>query len=143
MKLHIDFLIVARNKLDLREKFSAPPPPPMGNDVVTGLFYGREPRVSTKEHYAYHIRVKQAYTAVLAGIELVIVLAAIGISLVPGSGTGGPVVTFSAMPRIIWLIAPLFTAAMTMFSVTFSSDGHVASTIAWCRNGRVVRVDNH
>ena len=105
----------------------------MGNDFVTGLFYGREPRGSTKEHYAYHIRVKQAYTAVLAGIELVIVLAAIGVSLVPGSGTGGPVVTFSSMPRIIWLIAPLFTAAMTMFSVTFSSDGHVASTIAWCQ----------
>lgn len=105
----------------------------MGNDFVTGLFYGREPKGSTPEHYAYHIRVKQAYTSVLAGIELVIVLAAIGVSLVPGAGTGGPVVTFSSMPRIIWLILPLFVAPFTMYSVTFSSDGHVASTIAWCQ----------
>jgi hypothetical protein len=105
----------------------------MGNDFVTGLFYGREPKDNTPSLYAYHIRVKQAYTSVLAGIELVIVLAAIGVSLVPGSGTGGPVVTFSSMPRIIWLILPLFTAAMTMFSVTFSSDGHYESTIAWCQ----------
>lgn len=129
MNLHIEFSSSLPNKLDLREKvFSL-----MGNDFVTGLFYGREAKGSSVDQYAYHIRVKQAYAAVLAGIELMIVLAAVCVSLVPGSGTGGPVVTFSSMPRIIWLIAPLFTAAMTMFALTFSSDGHISSTIAWCQ----------
>lgn len=105
----------------------------MGNDLVTGLFYGREHKGSTPEQYAYHIRVKQSYTGAIAGIAFVLVLAAVCISLVPGSGTGGPVVTFSAMPRIVWLVAPLFTFAMSMYALPFSSDGHVSLTIAWCQ----------
>jgi hypothetical protein len=104
----------------------------MGQAFVTGLFYGREQKGSTVDRYNYHIAVKQVYLAGLCAIMFLLGLAAIGISLVPGAGTGGPVVTFSSMPRIIWLIVVLATAGFTLVAPYFSSDGNIGLTVSWC-----------
>lgn len=104
----------------------------MGQHFVTGLFYGREQKGSTVHHYNYHIRTKQIYLGALSTIMFILAVAAVCISLVPGAGTGGPVVTFSAMPRIIWLVPVLVTACFTLLAPYFDSEGRTQLTVSWC-----------
>jgi len=103
----------------------------MGNTVGMGLFYGRmhaKQKGMDIPSVDFEIRTKQAYVNTLTWIMMLLAGSAIAISLVPGAGTGGPVVTFSSMPRIIWLMPTVLICAYTLYATGFDSQANVPST---------------
>jgi len=106
----------------------------MGNTLGLGLFYGRGNfRLNNRDmpNIDFELRTKQVYVSILTWIMIILSISAVAVSLVPGAGTGGPVVTFSAMPRIIWLIPTIAVCAFTLVAVMFDSTGNVGSTSSW------------
>lgn len=108
----------------------------MNSDFVMGLFYGpgyfkkgETPLIVIDDH----IRTKQMYAAGLAGINFLLSVLSLSISLVPGAALGGGPggVVFATLPQTIWQIPVLVVTMMALLSVYFDSNNNMPSTASW------------
>lgn len=81
------------------------------------------------------IRTKQVYTAALIWVNLLLSLTSLFVSLVPGAGQGGPIVTFGAMPHIVWQIPVIAVCMFALVACYFDSNADYTSTAAWLMVG--------
>lgn len=107
----------------------------MGNGIVTGMCAPAEDFEKQEPLYVGAVvSTVRIYASVLIWINLLLSVALLLISLVPGAGMGGSPVTFSALPRIVWLIPNLLALAFALHSVGSTSysdiDGLMSMLVA-------------
>lgn len=102
-------------------------------EISNGLFGGAAnfTQSTDKRIISDEIRRKQVFAAGLVWINVILVNLCFFISLVPGACLGGPVVSFSAMPHIVWLIPTNMLLFFVGQSLYLDSNNDYTATAGW------------
>lgn len=108
----------------------------MGNGAIVGLLGGqenvREGDATNKEEVLWHLRLKQLYLLFVSVILMVWTTFALIASVVPGAATGGPDVSFTSLPKIPFLVVPLWAALYTYNAASYDITWQPKDAMRWC-----------
>ena len=108
----------------------------MGNGAIVGLFSGQEKvragDATNKDEVLWHIRLKQLHLLFMSVVMMVWTTFALIASMVPGAATGGPDVSFTSLPKIPFLVVPLWAALCTYNAASYDITWQPHIAIMWC-----------